>query len=252
MVSTDVAATTRAAGGAFSGRASPTPSRTTPGSILFTGSVSAVSTGSGSSPLMPALDSRERSTRFYKAPSRLSHARSRLPAARALCRPCSRPRRRDCYRYVPCSDRYSEGCCPGVTGILEMAETYALTYLGFPCSRCKWLRTSNVQGEGAPTEIESAVRALRWRSRRQIAREVAGAIMSEWDRARQEFRYFSEAEMNECHGEKRDRELAGLLTGRSRESMLGRWPSPSSSLRTESRRHRITLGFWVPASVSLF
>lgn len=130
--------------------------------------------------------------------------------------------------------------------VLEEAEPDALAYLDFPPTHWKRLRTNNVQ-ERTNREIKRRSRVVQvFPSTGSLVR-LAGAVMCEQDEIWQESRYFSEARMNELYDE--GAAPAGPTapsTGRGSRLRPGRCSSPASSLRTGSRRHRISTVFQIP------
>lgn len=74
---------------------------------------------------------------------------------------------------------------------------------------------------------------------------LAGAVMCEQDEIWQESRYFSEARMNELYDDGRTRGSTVTTIGRGSRRRQGRCSSPASSLRTGSRRHRISTVFQI-------
>lgn len=103
-----------------------------------------------------------------------------------------------------------EGCCPRAAAVPEEAEPDALAYLDFPPTHWKCLRTNNVQ-ERTNREIKRGSSVVQvFPSTGSLVR-LAGAVMCEQDEIWQEFRYFSEARMNELYDEGRTRGIDGLV-----------------------------------------
>ena len=75
---------------------------------------------------------------------------------------------------------------------------------------------------------------------------LAGAVMCEQDEIWQESRHFSEARMSELYGDGALGKSMVPSSGRGLRRRPGRCSSPASSLRTGSRRHRISAVFQVP------
>lgn len=88
-----------------------------------------------------------------------------------------------------------EGCRPRAA-VLEEAEPDALTYLGFPPTQWKCMRTNNVQ-EGTNREIKRRSRFVQMFPSSGSLVHMAGAVMCEQDEMWQKSRYFSEAKMGE-------------------------------------------------------
>lgn len=101
-----------------------------------------------------------------------------------------------------------EGCCPRAAAVLEEAEPDALTYLDFPPTHWKRLRTNNVQ-ERTNREIKRRSCVVQvFPSTGSLVR-LAGAIMCEQNEIWQESRYFSEVRMNELYDDGRTRGIDG-------------------------------------------
>lgn len=137
-----------------------------------------------------------------------------------------------------------EECCPRAAAVLEEAEPDALAYLDFPPTHWKRLRTNNVQ-ERTNREIKRRSRVVQvFPSAGSLVR-LAGAVMCEQDEVWQGPRYFSEARMNELYDEGRACGADDPSTGRGWRRRPGGCWSPASSLRTGTRRHRISTVFQV-------
>ena len=89
-----------------------------------------------------------------------------------------------------------KGCCPRAAAVLEKAEPDALTYLGFPPTQWKCLRTNNVQ-EGTNREIKRRSRFVQMFPSTGSLVRMAGSVMCEQDGMWQKSRYFSKAKMGE-------------------------------------------------------
>lgn len=103
-----------------------------------------------------------------------------------------------------------EGCRPRTEAILEEAELDALAYLDFPPSHWKRLRANNVQ-ERTNREIKRRSRVVQALPSTAWLVRLAGAVMYEQDKMRQEPRYFLEAKMGELYDEGRTRGIDGAV-----------------------------------------
>ena len=139
-----------------------------------------------------------------------------------------------------------EGCCPGAAAVLEEAEPDAPACLDLPPSRWKRLRADNVQ-ERANREIKRRPRVVQVFPSTASPVRLAGAVMCERDEIWQGSRYFSGGRGRTGSTTRgAGAEPTGRPTGRGSRPRPGRCSSPASSLRTGSRRHRISSVFQVP------
>nr|WP_233504156.1 transposase [Collinsella sp. OM06-18AC] len=138
-----------------------------------------------------------------------------------------------------------EGCRPRTEAILEEAELDALAYLDFPPSHWKRLRTNNVQ-ERTNREIKRRSRVVQALPSTAWLVRLAGAVMYEQDKMRQEPRYFLEAKMGELYDEGRTRGIDGTVDWAQLEAEARKIIESGLELATGSRRHRISTVFQVP------
>ena len=119
--------------------------------------------------------------------------------------------------------RDAGGCRPRAAGALEEAGPDAPSYLDFPASHWRRLRTSNVQ-ERTNREIKRRPRVAQASPSEASLTRLVGAVMREQDEAWSESRYFSEARMAELYApeaptEEREKELR-LIAGQATRASL--------------------------------